>query len=161
MDQGSTPLDKIIGNLLRAGTPRKQLATDALKSWSVRLRYEDQDNPTPRLSSRKGSYGLKQAPRAWYDTLSKFLLAINVFKGAVDPTTHDLSTSTYDTISFESKWKMEWLNSTSWKQTINWQISSQKLYQESVLQILKLPPRLGMKSLTPETLKRLQEGEDE
>ncbi|GKF24737.1 hypothetical protein Tco_0077059, partial [Tanacetum coccineum] len=42
-------------------------------------------------------------------------------------------TLTYDTISFESKWKMEWLNSTSWKQTINWQISSQKLYQESVL----------------------------
>ncbi|GKF80211.1 hypothetical protein Tco_0238813, partial [Tanacetum coccineum] len=33
--------------------------------------------------------------------------------------THDLSTSTYDTISFESKWKMKWLNSTSWKQTIN------------------------------------------
>ncbi|GJU37726.1 hypothetical protein Tco_1186080 [Tanacetum coccineum] len=49
------------------------------------------------------------------------------------PAPHDLSTSTYDTISFESKWKMEWLNSTSWKQTINWQISSQKLYQESVL----------------------------
>ncbi|GKF47249.1 hypothetical protein Tco_0137051, partial [Tanacetum coccineum] len=35
--------------------------------------------------------------------------------------THDLSTSTYDTISFESKWKIEeWLISTSWKQTINW-----------------------------------------
>ncbi|GJX50008.1 hypothetical protein Tco_0276853 [Tanacetum coccineum] len=27
-----------------------------------------------------------QAPRAWYDTLSKFLLANNFFKGAVDPT---------------------------------------------------------------------------
>ncbi|GJR88644.1 hypothetical protein Tco_0212655 [Tanacetum coccineum] len=43
--------------------------------------------------------------------------------------THDLSTSTCNTISFESKWKMEWLNSTSWKQTINWKISLQKLYQ--------------------------------
>ncbi|GJV87684.1 putative reverse transcriptase domain-containing protein [Tanacetum coccineum] len=31
-------------------------------------------------------YGLKQAPRAWYDTLSKFLMANNFFKGAVDPT---------------------------------------------------------------------------
>ncbi|GKB09026.1 retrovirus-related pol polyprotein from transposon TNT 1-94 [Tanacetum coccineum] len=34
----------------------------------------------------KALYGLKQAPRAWYDTLSKFLLANNFFKGAVDPT---------------------------------------------------------------------------
>ncbi|GKF99973.1 retrovirus-related pol polyprotein from transposon TNT 1-94 [Tanacetum coccineum] len=41
--------------------------------------FEDQENPT--LSVR-----LKQAPRAWYDTLSKFLLANNFFKGAVDPT---------------------------------------------------------------------------
>ncbi|GJS86889.1 retrovirus-related pol polyprotein from transposon TNT 1-94 [Tanacetum coccineum] len=31
-------------------------------------------------------FGLKQAPRAWYDTLLKFLLANNFFKGAVDPT---------------------------------------------------------------------------
>ncbi|GJZ58512.1 retrovirus-related pol polyprotein from transposon TNT 1-94, partial [Tanacetum coccineum] len=31
-------------------------------------------------------YGLKQAPRAWYDTLLKFLMANNFFKGAVDPT---------------------------------------------------------------------------
>ncbi|GKD29859.1 retrovirus-related pol polyprotein from transposon TNT 1-94 [Tanacetum coccineum] len=29
---------------------------------------------------------LKQAPRAWYDTLSKFLMATKFFKGAVDPT---------------------------------------------------------------------------
>ncbi|GKF21320.1 retrovirus-related pol polyprotein from transposon TNT 1-94 [Tanacetum coccineum] len=35
---------------------------------------------------KKALYGLKQAPRAWYDTLSKFLLANNFFKGAVDPT---------------------------------------------------------------------------
>ncbi|GJQ91000.1 retrovirus-related pol polyprotein from transposon TNT 1-94 [Tanacetum coccineum] len=34
----------------------------------------------------KALYGLKQAPRAWYDTLSKFLMANNFFKGAVDPT---------------------------------------------------------------------------
>ncbi|GJR96233.1 retrovirus-related pol polyprotein from transposon TNT 1-94 [Tanacetum coccineum] len=32
------------------------------------------------------SHGLKQAPRAWYDTLSKFLLANNFFKGAMDLT---------------------------------------------------------------------------
>ncbi|GJU95883.1 retrovirus-related pol polyprotein from transposon TNT 1-94 [Tanacetum coccineum] len=50
--------------------------------------YEDQDNPyTHVYRLKKALYGLKQAPRAWYDTLSKFLLANNFFKGAVDPTT--------------------------------------------------------------------------
>ncbi|GKD40964.1 retrovirus-related pol polyprotein from transposon TNT 1-94 [Tanacetum coccineum] len=34
----------------------------------------------------KALYDLKQAPRAWYDTLSKFLLAKGFSKGVVDPT---------------------------------------------------------------------------
>ncbi|GKG27911.1 retrovirus-related pol polyprotein from transposon TNT 1-94, partial [Tanacetum coccineum] len=37
--------------------------------------FEDQDNPTHVYRLKKALYGLKQAPRAWYDTLSKFLLA--------------------------------------------------------------------------------------
>ncbi|GJV22409.1 retrovirus-related pol polyprotein from transposon TNT 1-94 [Tanacetum coccineum] len=48
--------------------------------------FEDQDNPTHVYRLKKALYGLKQAPRAWYDTLSKFLMANNFFKGAVDPT---------------------------------------------------------------------------
>ncbi|GJZ83838.1 retrovirus-related pol polyprotein from transposon TNT 1-94 [Tanacetum coccineum] len=48
--------------------------------------FEDQDNPTHVYRLKKALYGLKQAPRAWYDTLSKFFLANNFFKGAVDPT---------------------------------------------------------------------------
>ncbi|GJZ59595.1 retrovirus-related pol polyprotein from transposon TNT 1-94 [Tanacetum coccineum] len=48
--------------------------------------FEDQDNPTHVYRLKKALYGLKQAPRAWYDTLSKFLLANNFFKGVVDPT---------------------------------------------------------------------------
>ncbi|GJR50781.1 retrovirus-related pol polyprotein from transposon TNT 1-94 [Tanacetum coccineum] len=48
--------------------------------------FEDQDNPSHVFRLKKALYGLKQAPRAWYDTLSKFLLANNFFKGAVDPT---------------------------------------------------------------------------
>ncbi|GKD57554.1 retrovirus-related pol polyprotein from transposon TNT 1-94, partial [Tanacetum coccineum] len=47
--------------------------------------FEDQDNPTHVYHLKKAFYRLKQAPRAWYDTLSKFLLAKNFFKGAVDP----------------------------------------------------------------------------
>nr|GEU85853.1 hypothetical protein [Tanacetum cinerariifolium] len=35
---------------------------------------------------KKALYGLKQAPRAWYDTLSRFLLANGFSKGVVDPT---------------------------------------------------------------------------
>ncbi|GJS07536.1 retrovirus-related pol polyprotein from transposon TNT 1-94 [Tanacetum coccineum] len=35
---------------------------------------------------KKALYGLKQAPWAWYDTLSKFLLAQGFSKGVVDPT---------------------------------------------------------------------------
>ncbi|GJU32920.1 retrovirus-related pol polyprotein from transposon TNT 1-94 [Tanacetum coccineum] len=48
--------------------------------------FEDQDNPMHIYRLKKALYGLKQAPRAWYDTLSKFLLANNFFKGVVDPT---------------------------------------------------------------------------
>ncbi|GJS95786.1 retrovirus-related pol polyprotein from transposon TNT 1-94, partial [Tanacetum coccineum] len=48
--------------------------------------FEDQNNPTHVYRLKKALYGLKQAPRAWYDTLSKFLLANNFFKGVVDPT---------------------------------------------------------------------------
>ncbi|GJW75731.1 putative ribonuclease H-like domain-containing protein [Tanacetum coccineum] len=48
--------------------------------------FEDQENPTHVYRLKKALYGLKQAPRAWYDTLSKFLLANHFFKGAVDPT---------------------------------------------------------------------------
>ncbi|GJT63870.1 retrovirus-related pol polyprotein from transposon TNT 1-94 [Tanacetum coccineum] len=48
--------------------------------------FKDQDNPIHVYRLKKALYGLKHAPRAWYDTLSKFLLANNFFKGAVDPT---------------------------------------------------------------------------
>ncbi|GJU52471.1 putative ribonuclease H-like domain-containing protein [Tanacetum coccineum] len=47
--------------------------------------FEDPDNPTHMYRLKKALYGLKQAPRAWYDTLSKFLMSNNFFKGAVDP----------------------------------------------------------------------------
>ncbi|GJR14916.1 retrovirus-related pol polyprotein from transposon TNT 1-94 [Tanacetum coccineum] len=48
--------------------------------------FEDPDNPTHVYHLKNALYGLKQAPRTWYDTLSKFLMANNFFKGAVDPT---------------------------------------------------------------------------
>ncbi|GJS37007.1 copia protein [Tanacetum coccineum] len=48
--------------------------------------FVDPDRPHHVYRLKKALYGLKQAPRAWYDTLSKFLLAQGFSKGFVDPT---------------------------------------------------------------------------
>ncbi|GKA56241.1 retrovirus-related pol polyprotein from transposon TNT 1-94, partial [Tanacetum coccineum] len=48
--------------------------------------FIDPDRPNHIYRLKKALYGLKQAPRAWYDTLSKFLLAQGFSKGVVDPT---------------------------------------------------------------------------
>nr|GFB55272.1 uncharacterized mitochondrial protein AtMg00810-like [Tanacetum cinerariifolium] len=48
--------------------------------------FVDLDHPTHVYRLKKALYGLMQAPRAWYDTLSRFLLDNNFFKGTVDPT---------------------------------------------------------------------------
>ncbi|GJW25401.1 reverse transcriptase domain-containing protein [Tanacetum coccineum] len=48
--------------------------------------FVDPDRPHHIYRLKKALYGLKQAPRAWYDTLSKFLLAQGFSKGVVDPT---------------------------------------------------------------------------
>ncbi|GJS40812.1 retrovirus-related pol polyprotein from transposon TNT 1-94 [Tanacetum coccineum] len=48
--------------------------------------FVDPDRPHYVYRLKKALYGLKQAPRAWYDTLSKFLLAQGFSKGVVDPT---------------------------------------------------------------------------
>ncbi|GJY35418.1 retrovirus-related pol polyprotein from transposon TNT 1-94 [Tanacetum coccineum] len=48
--------------------------------------FVDQDHLNHVYLLKKALYGLKQAPRAWYDTLSRFLLAHGFSKGMVDPT---------------------------------------------------------------------------
>ncbi|GKF97742.1 retrovirus-related pol polyprotein from transposon TNT 1-94, partial [Tanacetum coccineum] len=48
--------------------------------------FIDPDHPHHVYRLKKALYGLKQAPQAWYDTLSKFLLAQEFSKGVVDPT---------------------------------------------------------------------------
>ncbi|GJZ91874.1 retrovirus-related pol polyprotein from transposon TNT 1-94, partial [Tanacetum coccineum] len=48
--------------------------------------FVDPDHPNHVYRLKKALYGLKQAPRAWYDTLSRFLLAHGFSKGVVDPT---------------------------------------------------------------------------
>ncbi|GJV14324.1 retrovirus-related pol polyprotein from transposon TNT 1-94 [Tanacetum coccineum] len=48
--------------------------------------FVDPERPHHVYRLKKALYGLKQAPRAWYDTLSRFLLAQGFSKGVVDPT---------------------------------------------------------------------------
>ncbi|GKC20314.1 retrovirus-related pol polyprotein from transposon TNT 1-94, partial [Tanacetum coccineum] len=48
--------------------------------------FVDPERPHHVYRLKKALYGLKQAPQAWYDTLSKFLLAQRFSKGVVDPT---------------------------------------------------------------------------
>ncbi|GJW49366.1 putative ribonuclease H-like domain-containing protein [Tanacetum coccineum] len=48
--------------------------------------FVDPERPHHVYRLKKVLYGLKQAPRAWYDSLSKFLLAQGFSKGVIDPT---------------------------------------------------------------------------
>ncbi|GKG40237.1 retrovirus-related pol polyprotein from transposon TNT 1-94, partial [Tanacetum coccineum] len=48
--------------------------------------FVDLDRPHHVYRLKKAIYELKQAPRAWYNTLSKFLLAQGFSKGVVDLT---------------------------------------------------------------------------
>ncbi|GKA80532.1 retrovirus-related pol polyprotein from transposon TNT 1-94 [Tanacetum coccineum] len=83
------PLDNIVGNPSRPVSTRgKQLAIRWLCSCTDRghknisLPMRNQIMIIYQLEVKKEVF----APRAWYDTLSKFLLANNFFKGVVDPT---------------------------------------------------------------------------
>ncbi|GJR14275.1 retrovirus-related pol polyprotein from transposon TNT 1-94 [Tanacetum coccineum] len=64
-----------------------KLASQRRKSMSSKPEgFVDPERPHHVYRLKKALYGLKQAPRAWYDTLSKFLLAQGFSKGVVDPT---------------------------------------------------------------------------
>ncbi|GJU23870.1 retrovirus-related pol polyprotein from transposon TNT 1-94 [Tanacetum coccineum] len=100
--------------------------------------FVDPDHPTHVYRLKKALYGLKQAPRAWYDTLSRFLLDNKFSKGAVDLTLFTRKTGKHILLLVD--------------------IFTKALPRERFEFLLS---RLGMKSMTPETLKRLQEGEEE
>ncbi|GKD21159.1 retrovirus-related pol polyprotein from transposon TNT 1-94 [Tanacetum coccineum] len=108
------------------------------------------------------SFGCDHSSKTTALTSIKFLCTVitkvQLLFAVTMSNTLDQSTSTYITISSESKWKIEWLNSTSWKRTINLRTFSQKHYQENGSNFFF---HADMKSLTPETLRRLQEREDE
>ncbi|GJR04034.1 retrovirus-related pol polyprotein from transposon TNT 1-94 [Tanacetum coccineum] len=183
--------------------------------------FVDPDHPHHVYRLKKALYGLKQAPRAWYDTLSKFLLAQGFSKGVVDPTLfirkrdadhagcQDTRRSTSGSAQFLGdklvSWSSKKKTSTSISSTeaeyiamsgccaqILWMMSKhidirhhfireqvekgvvelyfvRTEYQLADIFTKALPrerfefilPLLGMKSMKPETLKRLQDDKDE
>ncbi|GKE50666.1 retrovirus-related pol polyprotein from transposon TNT 1-94, partial [Tanacetum coccineum] len=82
--------------------------------------YVDPDHPTHVYRLKKALYGLKQAPRACFQTTAspsiKFpcivIIVVPLLSAAIMSITPDPSTLTYDTILFESKLRMAWLNCT-------------------------------------------------
>ncbi|GJV69872.1 retrovirus-related pol polyprotein from transposon TNT 1-94 [Tanacetum coccineum] len=91
----SHPIDNIIGNPSRPVSTRKQLATDALWCFynSVLSKVEPKNFQSAatedcwfQAMQTNLMNLITDAPRAWYDTLSKFLLAQGFSKGVVDPT---------------------------------------------------------------------------
>ncbi|GJX19508.1 retrovirus-related pol polyprotein from transposon TNT 1-94 [Tanacetum coccineum] len=147
--------------------------------------FDDQDYLTHVYRLKEGLYGLNQAPKAWYDTLSKFLLANNFFKGAVDPTCElmgDVRIRGRNSLYYDNKSAIALsCNNVQHSRSkhidirhhfIQEQVENgvvelyfvETNYQLADILTKALPrerfefllPRLGMKSLTPETLKRLQ-----
>ncbi|GJS91288.1 putative ribonuclease H-like domain-containing protein [Tanacetum coccineum] len=106
--------------------------------------FEDQENPTHVYRLKKALYGLKQAPRAWYDTLSKFLLANNFFKGegAHSPliTKH---IEHHGTISFREQVENRVELNTTFRgnELSTCKHPHQSIYQETVQNSSSTPPR--------------------
>nr|GEV44246.1 retrovirus-related Pol polyprotein from transposon TNT 1-94 [Tanacetum cinerariifolium] len=48
--------------------------------------FVDQDNPSHVYKLKRALYGLKQAPRVWYEMLSRFLISQHFSKGVIDLT---------------------------------------------------------------------------
>ncbi|GKB33050.1 retrovirus-related pol polyprotein from transposon TNT 1-94 [Tanacetum coccineum] len=164
--------------------------------------FVDPDRPHHVYRLKKALYRLKQAPRAWYDTLSKFLLAQGFSKGVVDPTLSSGCQDTRRSTSGSAQFRSDKLVSWSSKKQTSTSISSTEAkyiamskhidirhhfiieqvekgvvelyfmrteYQLADIFTKALPrerfqfilPRLGMKSMKPETLKHLQDDNEE
>ncbi|GKF02214.1 hypothetical protein Tco_0029137 [Tanacetum coccineum] len=92
-------------------------------------------NTSPCLDVMLKSFGCDPSSKTTDLTSIKFLCTVItkvlLLFAVTTSSTLALNTSTYSTISSESKWKIEWLNSTSWKRIISLQTFSPKHYQEN------------------------------
>ncbi|GJU88125.1 retrovirus-related pol polyprotein from transposon TNT 1-94 [Tanacetum coccineum] len=118
--------------------------------------FVDPDRPHHVYRLKKALYGLKQAPWAWYDTLSKFLLPQGFSKGVVDPTLFIRKTGKHTLHVQSGEGRLSCISLGQRNQLAD--IFTKALPRERFEFIL---PRLGMKSMKPETLKHLQDDKDE
>ncbi|GJU47700.1 retrovirus-related pol polyprotein from transposon TNT 1-94 [Tanacetum coccineum] len=116
--------------------------------------FVDHDNPSQVYKLKKALYGLKQAPRAWYDLLSSFLLSQKFSKGAVDPTFFTRKKGKDILLEQVENGVVE-----LYFVRIEYQLAdifTKALGRERLDFLIN---KLGMKSMSPETLKRLAEEE--
>ncbi|GJZ78750.1 putative ribonuclease H-like domain-containing protein [Tanacetum coccineum] len=141
--------------------------------------FVDPDHPHHVYHLKKALYGLKQAPRAWYDTLSKFLLAQGFSKGVVDPTLFILYCDNKSVIALccnnvhHSRSKHIDIQHHFIREQVEKGVVElyfvRTEYQLADIFTKALPRerfefillRLSMKSMKPGTLKRLQDDKDE
>ncbi|GJY48885.1 retrovirus-related pol polyprotein from transposon TNT 1-94 [Tanacetum coccineum] len=133
--------------------------------------FIDQDHPNHVFRLKKALYGLKQAPHAWYDILSKFLLSQKFIKGVVDPilitrkehkdiilfSTQGQSILMYDPIikeQVENGMIKIYFVKTTYQLA---DLFTKGLARERFEFLIN---RIGLKSITPETLKRISEYEE-
>nr|GFA04771.1 hypothetical protein [Tanacetum cinerariifolium] len=110
--------------------------------------FVDQDNPNHVYKLKKALYGLKQAPRAWYYMLSSFLLSQDFSKGSVDPTLF-IRRNGNDLLLVE--------NGVIELYFVNTEYQLADLFTKAFGRdrIEFLTNKLGMRSFTHETLKKL------
>ncbi|GJT75373.1 retrovirus-related pol polyprotein from transposon TNT 1-94 [Tanacetum coccineum] len=134
--------------------------------------FVDQDKPNHVYMLKKALYGVKKAPCAWYHMLSSFLLSQEFFKGAVDPTLFTrkagrdillkygmLSSDPVDTPMVEKSKLDEDLQGKPVDPThYHAEILTKALPRERFNFLIE---KLGLKSMSPETLKNLAEEEEE
>ncbi|GJZ50907.1 retrovirus-related pol polyprotein from transposon TNT 1-94 [Tanacetum coccineum] len=118
--------------------------------------FVDPDHPTHIYHLKKDLYGLKQASKAWYNTLSRLFLD-NKFSKGVDTA---MALTAYPHADHAGC--QDTRRSTSGSaQFLDYQLAdifTKALPRERFEFLL---PRLGMKSMSLETLKRLQDEEDD
>nr|GEU29756.1 hypothetical protein [Tanacetum cinerariifolium] len=116
--------------------------------------FVDQDNPLHLYKLKKALYCLKQAPRAWYDMLSSFLISQHLSKGAVDPMFF-IQKAGNDLLLVENGIVELYFVRTEYQLA---DIFTKPLPRERFNFLIE---KLGMRSMSLETLKHLTEEENE
>ncbi|GJX04066.1 retrovirus-related pol polyprotein from transposon TNT 1-94 [Tanacetum coccineum] len=132
--------------------------------------FVDQDKPNHMYLLKKALYGLKQALRVWYDMLSSFLLSQEFSKGAVDPTlfTKKAGRDILLCACVPGVVERYFVKEQVEKGVVELYFV-RTVYQLADIFTKALPrerfnfliEKLGMKSMSPETLKCLAEEEEE